>query len=328
VHPILRPSILCTLLTFAPLAMRAQDHIDPNEKPLAPAAGPGAAKGNGGGRAATANPGMPNPAGPRVGGGFVAPDDAMVAEMNRILATPTELAKGKLSFENHCVGCHGPKGEGSRGPTLAQPNLPRASGDVDLLTIIQRGIVGTEMPAVRLKMGEAPYLAAYVRSLGKIAYEPVPGDAAKGAEHFKTKGACMTCHALNGQGGAIGPDLTDIGLRRSPTFLRRALVDPNADVPQSFNPLRAENGLPMNFVFVRAKTKDGKEVAGIRLNENTYSIQIRDVTGGLYSLDKGDLVELIKDKTSPMPVYAGVFSPAEMDDVIAYLVSLKGKKKA
>jgi putative heme-binding domain-containing protein len=248
--------------------------------------------------------------------------------MNRILAAPGELAKGRNLFEAHCVGCHGPNGEGSRGPTLAQPSLPRAVDDASLIRIIQSGIPGTEMPSVRLQTGEAPYLAAYVRVLGRVPIETVPGDPAKGAELFNTKGACLACHTRDGQGLAIGPDLTDIGRRRSAAFLRRSLVDPGAEVPQSFNPYRTEVSLPLNFLFVRARTRDGRDVAGVRVNESTHSIQLRDLTGAIHSFYKSELAELHKDTgVSPMPVYAGVFTPAEMDDMVAYLVSLRGEKK-
>jgi cytochrome c oxidase cbb3-type subunit 3 len=322
VHTILHPRVLCALLVLGAFALRAQDHNQPTPGKAGPA--PAQAKqGGGGGRGAT-------PPAPTFGGGGAEPiNDAMVARMNRILATPSELEKGRLSFESHCVGCHGPKGEGVRGPTLAQPSLPRAASDEDLLRIIQRGIPGTEMPSVRLKMGEAPYLAAYVRALGKIPVEPVKGDPAKGAELFNTKGACMTCHTLNGMGMAIGPDLSEIGLKRSVAYLRRSLVEPGAEVPQSFNPYRTEISMPLNFAFVRAKTKDGKDLAGVRVNENTFSIQFRDLTGAIHSYHKADLAELNIDKgMSPMPVYAGVFTPTEMDDMIAYLVSLRGRPKS
>jgi cytochrome c oxidase cbb3-type subunit 3 len=313
-----------------PFALWAQDHADPKAEKTAPAPAQAKGKGGGGGGGRGAGGGAGIPPAPTFGGGGAEPiNDAMIARMNQILATPSELEKGRMSFENHCVGCHGPKGEGSRGPTLAQPRLPRASADADLLRIIQRGIPNTEMPAVRLKTGEAPYLAAFVRSLGKIPVEPIKGDAAKGAELFKTKGACMTCHTLAGQGMAIGPDLTEIGLRRSVAFLRESLVNPAAQVPQSFNPGNANTGLPANFLWVRVKTKDGKEIAGARVNENTYSIQLRDLTGALYSFRKSELAELHKDKgQSPMPVYAGLFTQAEMDDMIAYLVSLQGRPQA
>jgi len=313
----MQPRILCILLALAPLSVVAQDHIDPN----AQKAGPGPAQAKGGDRTA----GLPAAAGPAPGGGAETINAQMIARMNTILNDPAELAKGKLSFENHCVGCHGPKGEGSRGPALAQPKLPRAKTDENLLQIVQRGIPNTEMPSVRLKTGEAAYLAAYVRALGKLPVEPVPGDPKKGEELFNTKGACMTCHTRQGQGMAIGPDLTEIGLRRSPTFLRRSIVEPGAEVPQSFSPTNADTGLPANFLFIRAKTKAGKDVAGVRVNENTFSIQLRDLTGAIHSFQKADLAELHKDKgMSPMPVYAAVFSPSELDDLVAYLVSLKG----
>jgi len=308
VHSYLQPRALCLLLAFAPLPGRAQDHIDPNAAP-SPAHAKGAIRA------------------PVRGGGAEPITSEMLAQINQILASPSELEKGRQSFQAHCVGCHGPNGEGDRGPTLAHPRLPRANNDEALLQIVQRGIPGTEMPSQRLKMGEAPYLAAFVKSLGMIPVEPVPGDPAKGAELFATKGACMTCHTRNGQGMAIGPDLTEIGLRRSPAALRRSLVEPGAEVPQSFNSTRADISLPANFLFVRAKTKDGRDVAGVRVNESTFSIQLRDLTGAIHSLHKSELVELHKDKGfSPMPVYAGVFTPAEMDDMIAYLVSLRGRE--
>jgi cytochrome c oxidase cbb3-type subunit 3 len=307
---------LSLLLVLVVSGLRAQDAHTPVDKADKPAAAPAPA-------AATApSPGGGGPGG-RGGGRALE-----TADLNAIIADADGLAKGRKIFEVHCVQCHGPKGEGSRGPTLAQAKLPRASDDASLLRIVQTGIAGTEMPRANLLPGEAPYVAAYVRSLGRMPMEAVPGDVAKGAELFKTKGACMTCHTLSGQGMAIGPDLTDVGARRSVAFIRRALTDPAADIPQSFNAYRAEISLPLNFLFVRVKTKAGKELAGVRINEDAYSIQLRDLTGRIHSLDKDNLAELIKDKgMSPMPVYAGVFSPAEMDDVVAYLVSLRGEKK-
>ncbi len=309
----MHPRFISVLLLLAPVCLRAQDAHTPEEKGEKAAPRPAAAP------AAT-----PAPGGPGRGAGRT----LETADLNAIIESPDGLAKGRKLFEVHCVQCHGPKGEGSRGPTLAQAKLPRASDDASLLRIVQTGIAGTEMPRANLLPGEAPYVAAYVRSLGRMPMEAVPGDPAKGADLFKTKGACMTCHTLNGQGMAIGPDLTDVGARRSVAFVRRALTEPAADIPQSFNAYRAEISLPLNFLFVRVKTKDGRELAGVRINEDANSIQFRDLTGRIHSLYKADLKELIKDKgQSPMPVYAGVFSPVEMDDVVAYLVSLRGEKK-
>jgi putative heme-binding domain-containing protein len=306
--------LFCVLLVAAALSLSAQDHPgDPNAKAATAATPPPADAKKGPGRG-------------KGGGGRGGDPAAMLAEMQRILATPAELEKGKKLFQAHCISCHGPNGEGSRGPTLAQPNLPRSGKDVDLLRIVQNGIAGTEMPRVLLQQGDAPYIAAFVRTLGQLPPEKVAGDPVKGAELFKTKGACFSCHTLDGQGVTFGPDLSDVGRRRSVAFLRRSLTDPGADIPQRFDPYRTDISLPNNFMYVRAKTKAGKEVAGIRINEDTYSIQLRDVTGEFHSYYKKELAELHKDAgVSPMPMYGALFTPSELDDVVAYLASLRGK---
>ena len=120
----------------------------------------------------------------------------------------SELDRGRKLFEHHCGSCHGPHGEGGKGPTLAQPTLPRASTADSLLKIIREGISGTEMPRSRLERNEVPLVAAFVQSLGSRARENVPGDPGRGEQLYATKGACAQCHTLNGRGGAIGPNLS------------------------------------------------------------------------------------------------------------------------
>lgn len=48
--------------------------------------------------------------------------------------------------------------------------------------------------------------------------------------------ACGACHKVAGQGGVIGPDLTHIGAERDKEYLRRAILDPNAEVAKGFAP--------------------------------------------------------------------------------------------
>src|SRR6185312_417052 len=51
---------------------------------------------------------------------------AQNTDTNKVELTkdPAELAKGEKLFVTHCAVCHGPNGEGAKGPTLAQPALP------------------------------------------------------------------------------------------------------------------------------------------------------------------------------------------------------------
>ncbi len=116
---------------------------------------------------------------------------------------------------------------------------------------------------------------------------------------------------IGGEGGRLGPDLTDVGSIRSPSYLRTAIVDPNA---KSIAGYRA----------VKIVDNTGKQIAGVRLNEDTYSIQIMDYQENLRSLAKRDLRELVVSKDSAMPAFSKL-PPADLDDLTAYLCSLKTK---
>jgi len=239
---------------------------------------------------------------------------------------PATLERGRQLYETHCASCHGPRGEGGKGPTLAQPTLSRGNDEASLLRVIREGVNGTEMPRAQMERQDVALVAAFVKSLGSLPRERVPGDPARGAQLYATKGGCAQCHTLRGQGSAFGPDLGDIGRRRRAVYLRRSLVDPGVEVPQSFSAFR-QDSLPANFLYVRARTGDGREIAGVRANEDTFSIQIREASGRVHSFFKTDLAELHKDfGKSPMPSYAEALKADELDDLVAFLVSLRDLK--
>ena len=154
-------------------------------------------------------------------------------------------------------------------------------------------------------------VAAYVRSLSKIASEPLPGDPGRGALMF-AKGGCANCHIFAGSGVGYGPDLTKIGLQRSPSHIKAAIRKPSANLPEG-------------FLLVEATTASGETIEGIRVNEDTFSIQIKDATGHFHSLRKLDLKALNKLRgQTPMPAYEKTFSDSELDDLVAYLAA-RGK---
>src|SRR6266404_4137698 len=175
-----------------------------------------------------------------------------------------DLARGEKLFEHNCALCHGPKGEGGRGPLLAQAKLNRAPDDAALVKVIEDGIRGTEMPgAGSMTDREMRQTAAFVRSLGKVPLKPVPGNPTRGAEIYRAKGNCATCHSIKGEGGISGPDLAGIGGTRSAGYLRESLLDPQAAVPEG-------------FLLVHVVAKNGQDVTGIRVDEDSFSIQLRD----------------------------------------------------
>ncbi|HVP45673.1 MAG TPA: c-type cytochrome, partial [Bryobacteraceae bacterium] len=141
--------------------------------------------------------------------------------------------------------------------------------------------------------------------------EHVPGDARNGGALFESAG-CTGCHQLGNDGGRLGPPLTDIGSRRGAAYLRTKLFEPASSLPEE-------------FLQVQIVTRNGKRITGIRLNEDTYSIQLRDLSDQLLSFWKDELVSIEKQPgRTPMPSYRDRFSEGQLDDVVAYLVSLRG----
>ncbi len=61
------------------------------------------------------------------------------------------------------------------------------------------------------------------------------GDPARGKASFN-KRTCAFCHTLNGRGGDVGPDLTNIKERRSDEWLFKWLKDPPSVKPDTIMP--------------------------------------------------------------------------------------------
>lgn len=231
----------------------------------------------------------------------------------RPVVTAQEIARGRTLFLAQCAYCHGDDGAGGRGAVLTRRVLRRAPTDEALFRIVNRGIPGTGMPGNAMSAREVWQVVAYARSLGRLKREPLPGDASRGAQVYQTQG-CAACHTVAGRGGPTGPDLTDVGARSNPVFLRRSLIEPQAD-------------LPTEFLQVRAVTRTGERLSGVRVNEDTFSVQFRDATGRLHSYFKDQLAELARDMTgTPMPSYRDRLGPGSLDDLVAYLVSLEGAR--
>jgi cytochrome c oxidase cbb3-type subunit 3 len=230
----------------------------------------------------------------------------------------------KQLFDGMCSRCHGYEGTGAEGPNLNRP-LTRAQDDESLLAIIRDGIPERGMPRVRrLTENEVKELAAYVRSLSRATGKAAAGNPAKGSAIYQSAG-CASCHIIKGQGGAVGPELTAIGAIRGPDYLRQAVLDPSSVLPVGTSPVPARN--LAEFLPVRLVTREGREIEGLRINEDSFTIQVRDSKGQFLSFRKADLRDIQKQfGKSLMPSYKDRLPAAEIDDLVAYLSSLGGAK--
>jgi putative heme-binding domain-containing protein len=169
----------------------------------------------------------------------------------------------------------------------------------------------------------AANIVAYLRTLASSADSGTSsGDPQKGEALYMSSG-CSTCHMIAGQGGSIGPELTRIGSMRGPTNLKARLLDPGANLPQ------VQEGMFGNswaqYLMFRAVEKNGNVVEGLRMGEDSFTIVLKDATGKFHGLWKPDLRSLEKEPgKSFMPSFKNTLSPAQLDDLVAYLVTLKG----
>jgi putative heme-binding domain-containing protein len=180
----------------------------------------------------------------------------------------------------------------------------RGDSDEAIVATISKGVPGTAMPAFSFDAGQMPQVVAHIRSLNIVkAAANIPGDGKAGEAIFQS--SCSGCHTP--AGAFTGPDLTRVAARFSASQIRQAIVDPNAAVH-------------WDYWSINARKKSGEAVRGARLNEDTHSIQYRDRSGKLGSLNKQDLASFEIVRTSPMPSFKEKLSDAQLTDVIAYLV--------
>jgi cytochrome c oxidase cbb3-type subunit III len=222
--------------------------------------------------------------------------------------------EGRFLYRGNCAFCHGLTAAGGRGPALAHGNFQHGSTAEDIARVIRNGIPGTNMPAFQMEKEEIDNLVQFLHSLsgGNARREPVAGDRDKGREVYN-RGGCAGCHRIGNEGSIFGPDLTRIGAARSPEYIRDSVLHPSADIPEDFE-------------AVTVVTRDGRRITGLRVNEDTFSVQLRDQSQHFRMFQKSDAREVIHEKNSLMPAYASLGS-TDLQNLLAYLDSLRGDIK-
>jgi cytochrome c oxidase cbb3-type subunit III len=235
---------------------------------------------------------------------------------------PADLEQGKRLFAQNCSPCHGADAGGGDGPDLR--GVPASLGDTTVQGIVRRGIPGTAMPgSSTVTDNQAANIVAYIRTLDKTMNTgPATGDPKKGEAVYNSSG-CSACHMIAGQGGSIGPELTRIGTMRGATNLKARLSDPGANLPQvGDGPFGSKWA---QYLMYRAVDRDGHAIEGMRVGEDSFTIVLKDVGGKFHGLWKPDLRSLEKEPgKSFMPSFKDALSASQQDDLVAYLMSLKG----
>jgi putative heme-binding domain-containing protein len=136
-----------------------------------------------------------------------------------------------------------------------------------------------------------------------------PGDASRG-KALVDSGGCFDCHRIGDRGSRLGPDLSEIGARRTPDQLLRAMVAPDEEV------------VPENR-FVRVATRDGATITGRLLNQDALSVQMLNPKEELKTYLRANLREFTIVDKGLMPSVQGKLTDQQIADIVAYLSSLK-----
>ena len=256
---------------------------------------------------------------------------ALSAQNNSVPAaapTPQSIANGKSNFRLFCSYCHGINADGGfRAPSLVSGHLSHGDSDAAILNNILHGVPGTAMPANDIDDSEAREIIAYLRSLQKSSSAPSTGNPESGRKLFFGEAYCARCHMVSGQGGRLGPDLTRVGAMRPRDFLVESIRTPDAELTERAVPLDF-GSVAITYELITVTTQQGTAFSGVIINEDSFTLQFMDDHEKIHSWLKSELKSIVHEKRSPMPKYDNhQLSDAQLDDLIAYLSSLRGDSK-
>ena len=259
--------------------------------------------------------------------------DTPESQKNPFGGSAAAAEAGLKLYDGACQGCHGTGARGSeRAPALAGGSLKHGSADGEIFQNIRAGIRGTPMPSfARLSTDQTWQLVSYLHSLAVTSSSmvAVPGDIEAGRTLLETKAKCLDCHQVSGRGIPVGPDLSAAG-RLPAEQIQAKILNPNqpAGGGRVGAPGRRGGGGgrrgPQSGVVV-VTTLEGTEYRGIRRNEDSFSLQMVDVSGKLRLFDKSQIAQVKMETKSLMPDdYDSRLSGAEIRNVVAYLKTLNG----
>jgi len=255
---------------------------------------------------------------------------ATAEERNPYAGDPKMAKLGEFQFRINCAFCHGLGGRGGgRGPDLTRAHKRHGDSDSDLFATINNGVPGTAMPAngstgqgVGMTNEEIWQVITYLRSVQVKAPAKPIGDAAHGKQLFYGDANCSGCHMVQGKGGRLGPNLTAVGGIRTTEYIVDSVRNPSRRLAQGL--LEATKEFPQEYETVTVVTAEGKEIKGVALNEDSFSVQMMDASEKVHMFEKDKLRSFTKSRTSMMPAYdTSLLSDKDLQDIVAYLVSLK-----
>ena len=115
---------------------------------------------------------------------------------------------------------------------------------------------------------------------------------------------CAVCHAFNGTGGKVGPNLTGIG-SREPKEILIDILDPNRSVEANYRSWIVSTG--------------DETFAGRLESETQTTVEILDSTGQKHVIQRKDIKQMNTNGTSIMPNGFESLPESDLSALLAYL---------
>ncbi len=204
--------------------------------------------------------------------------------------------------------------------------MPVAKTEPILLGLIDRMAAKTLPPSLALELNEAidstksaPLIAklAPFRSTGMTVadYQDAlfGGDRQAGRRYFMTNstGQCVRCHAIGGQGGEVGPPLTNIGNVLTREQLLQALIEPSARLSPGYG-------------SVMLTLTDGQTINGILMQESDRELVLKTTEAEPLKVAVSRIAKR-ENMPSSMPPMGYLLSKREIRDVVEFLSNLKSR---
>jgi len=140
------------------------------------------------------------------------------------------------------------------------------------------------------------------------------GDPARGYKLFREHSGlmCIRCHAINGAGAQVGPDLSDVALKYSKDDIITSVLEPSVRIAEGYRTATFE-------------MRSGVMLSGLVKSENKDAMILYDTSGEEKRIEKADVQSRTESKLSLMPAgQAALLTKEEFADLIAYLTTLRG----
>jgi cytochrome c oxidase cbb3-type subunit III len=257
---------------------------------------------------------------------------AAAEDRNPFAGDPKAAKAGEYEFRINCALCHGLGARGGgRGPDLTRSRKKHAHNDAEMFEVISNGIPGTAMPAngtngqgVGMTPEEIWQIITYLRSQEVKAPRTPVGNADDGKRLFYGDANCSLCHMVEGKGGRIGPDLTSVGGSRTPEAIIDSVRNPSRRLAWGLT--EATKEFSQEYETVTVVTAEGKQIKGVALDEDNFSVQIMDMNEQIHLLEKDKLRSFRKSRQSLMPIYTpALLSQKHLDDIVAFLIRVGAK---